>query len=580
MMKAGLSFNEACAKLRSTMPEAEFYEFERYGEKDRYGLPVNLQVVSVSCYEPRLTNAVRKIGNWTFLIDNRFISFHVQKIAGMWLLHEGGRKFGERKLMRSLRYCFKRFFAESLVSLGSPPLGRSLLLESILFERGFYNELQAHLTAIAESESSMFFEKSNEAARNAILICQRHELGHYLLSLPGENMLDRAAKILDGAIVPLLQNLISEGNRLIAEEIFCDAFALNSIIRLERDYPYVSGIGHFGYSALHLDEVRSAYFCYSVMMELSRVWFRAFKDARADWDPAEQSGERPDEERLPLEVQGTDRAYYITQFVNTYILSKNGNLHDREAGFYFALRFEQLLSKAAWDIERVSESDELSGITRQEREIARFLTAATWFSEDTNKYLVQVSRLREFDGWLPIDEPPETEEAPIAETSTTSHLAAEVDASAAADHFWNSMKYIYHGYAQVFDAILADIIFKQIPAEGTVQRVETFKTATLQQMEEFGHDDQIYQEPSIKNYIDRCRLEWRKKLMDLHLLLLTLISRTISPQKKLPFSQTIAERLSFLEAYATRNQGANIAAFASILIPELETGQLMPTTII
>lgn len=576
-MNAELPFDEACAKLRSTMPDAEIYEFERYGEKDRYGLPTDLRVVSVSCYEPRLTNSVRKIGNWTFLIDNRFISFHVQKIAGMWLLHQGGRKFGELELMRSLRYCFKRFYAESLVSLGSPPLGRSLLLESILFERGFYNQLLAHPTAIPELESSRFYEKLNEAARNAILICQRHELGHYLLSLPGEHILDNAAKILDGAVVPLLQTLIAEGMQMMAEEVFCDAFALNSIIRLETDYPYVSGLGHYGYSELHLDEVRSAYFCYSIMMELSRLWFRAFKDARLGWDPAEQPGERPAEERLLLESQGADRDYYITNFINNYVRSKNGELHDREAGFYFALRFEQLLSKAARDIEQINESDDLSGISRPEREIARYLAAATWFSEDTSKYLVEVSRLREFDGWLPIDEQFIAEEHPETETPIASNLRADIDASTATNHFWNTMKSIYNEYAEAFDAIVADIIFKQVPAEGTLQRIETFKTATLQQMEDFGNGDQIYQMPEVKNYTEGCRIDWKKKLLDLHILLLTLMIRL---QKDTPFTQTVAERLSFLEAYAARNQGANVAAFASILIPELAIGQLMPTTIL
>ena len=115
---ADLSFGDAYHWLCSTLVDAEIEGVEKHGDIDSYGLPTGRKVASVTCYEPRLSNAVREIGGWTFLIDNRFITTAVQKIAMMWLQHKGGTQYGEPALTRALRHCFKRFYAESLVNAG------------------------------------------------------------------------------------------------------------------------------------------------------------------------------------------------------------------------------------------------------------------------------------------------------------------------------------------------------------------------------------------------------------------------------------------------------------------------------
>lgn len=573
-----LSFDQAYARLRSTMSDADFQEVERHGEVDGYGLPTGNKVASVVCYEPRLTNAIRKIGGWTFLVDNRFVAGAARKIAMMWLLHKGGARYGELELMRALRHCFKRFYAESLVTLATPPIGRALLLESVVFERRFMSELARHCAEASDSEASRFNSAAHETARNSVLICQRHEMAHALLSLPGEGIIDNAAKLLDGIVQPAIRRLIESGNAALAEEVFCDAFALHSIVRLDEKYARIGPGGESFYDALHLDEVRAAYFCYVVTMRLGEIWFQALHDARAGWDAAEQGTSRPERPPLPLEAQARERARLVSALVLRYIRSKNGDIHERNV-YYFGPQYEQLLIQASTNVDRLSDVDELAIVAEPDREIARYLTAATWLSTSTSRYLIDAARYSELNEWARPDHPAEPEEEPPATVEAALRSTRQVtQASATAETFWKAMKGFYAEYAKVFDAIVADLLYGTALKEGTLDRLTAFKDDVCARLDAFGRDEDVYSSLLAKDYCEGARADAERRIAETHLVLLTIMRRALPGDTECAFSMSVKERLSCLEGYAARNHGANVAAFAALLIPELEAGRVVPTT--
>lgn len=560
-----LTFEQAVARLKSTMPRAEYYEFEKQGNVDQYGLPTGMQAVAVTCFEPRLTTAVRNIGGWTFLIDNRFLSHTVHKVAMTWFIHNGGLKYGEQELLKSLRYCFKRFYAECLVALAEPPLGRALLWESVIFERQYSNELYLFPFQSTNKEASRFNGRSYKFATLAIQLTQRHELGHYLLSVPGEDILSNAGKLFDGQAMPRIQELMDEGNVRLAEEVFCDAFALNSMIRTEADYEAVEA--GFAYSFLHLDEVKSAYFCYLILMQLSKIYFRAQQDARAGWDGAENKTARPAYVITPLQEQIEERSRSIARIIYQYTGSKKASIHKRDNDLYFNPHYDYLLSKAAANLELLNDADELSVTSEADREMARFLSTTMWLPKANSYYFIYVALHRELNGWMRQEEPEEATQAPASDEG-----AADSDSEEKMDiyfysHYEKQLQEIFDSYLDVFDAIVADIIHNGKAAAGTSERLEAFKNDLMAKIEAVSIQDENHQAILIK----QC-LACKKKIMELHLLVLTLMRRALAPNENMHFDSSIQERLSFLEEYAIRHQGKNVAAFTSILIPELKSG--------
>lgn len=565
---SGLSFDAAYLLLQSTMPDAQFYEVERHGDTDRYGLPTGEQVATVTCFEPRLTNAVRRIGGWTFFIDNRFISTTVHKIAAMWLIHEGGAKYGELELMRSLRYFFKRFYADSLVTLGTPPAGRALLIESVVFEKEFMNVLLSYTSDVSDPKVSDFNRRSFDIARHSILISQRHEIGHYLLSLPGASVLEHAVNILDGTATPYIEQLISEGSPLLAEEVFCDAFALNSIVRTEADYKAIE-MGD-AYPGLHLDEVRSANFCYTIMMQLSRIWFQATLDARANRDPADFLCYPEGDYHHSLYAQSNERASNVSWIVNNYIRKKGGDIYIGGVDFHYHRRFEQLIRSSASNLTNLSDSDELSIIDVQQREIARFLASSMWLSQSTSKFLVEVGYSRELDGWVRLDEEPMvSEEESLRQQTITDAIDEDNANSIAHSRFSMALEKIYDDYSKVFDAILSDISRVGIPDDGTIPRLRAFIEQIFTQIDELATNEEVHNNRLSRAYMNKKLADMRVKIQKKQVIVATMIRNTISTGNKIAFSESIAERLEYLEEYAQRNQGKNVAALTSILIPEL-----------
>jgi len=565
-----LTFDDAYALLQSTMPDAEFFGFEKHGDVDKYGLPTGFQAVTVTCYEPRLSNAFRKIGDWIFFIDNRFISDTVHKIAMVWIIHKGGMKYGEMELMRSLRYCFKRFYAECLVTIGKPPIGRALLLENIIFERGFINQLLEQTANVDDSEASRLNSTSYDVARYCTLISQRHEIGHYLLSIPGEDLLENAAKLLEGIIEPSIRFLVEEGNSFLAEEVFCDAFALNSIVKPEEDY--LAAEAGYAYSVLHLDEVRSANFCYTIMMQLSRIWFRALQDARSGWDATEQSSQRPINPLLALDVQSRERFDIVSLMVNQYIRLKGGDIYGSGIGLYYNRRYDQVIVQAATNLDQLGEFDELSVVFEPEREIVRFLASTMWLSPRVSQFLVDVGRKRELEGWVALDQTSGKTD-PKTEINSEAALDVKLDDSKippSANAFSLGMRAIYDNYTGIFDLIVSDISMHGKTQEGTLTLIQSHVENLYKQIDEFGEEEEIYNSGPLKKYAGKMRLDFKMKIQKKQIILLTLIRNSLSNEKKISFSVTITERLSCLEEFAIRNKGVKVASFASILIPELD----------
>jgi len=575
---ADLSFDQACARLRSTMPDAEIHEVERHGEIDEYGLPTGQKVASVVCYDARLSNSVRKIGGWTFLIDNRFISFAVQKVAMIWLVHRGGTRYGEQKLVKALRHCFKRFYAESLVALGTPPVGRAMLVESILFERSYMDEVLRHSASATNVDASTFNSTTFELARQAIWICQRHEMAHFLLSEPGETLIDNSRKLLDGIMEPAFQHLLDNGNTGLAEEAFCDAFALHSIVRKEDYYESLVPDASL-YDAVHLDEVRAASFCYLITMQLGRTWFRALQDARAGWDAAETGAARPEHDRLELDVQAHQRAHLVSSMVDLYIRSRGGDVHSRDPRFYFNPRCDQLIAQAASNLDALAPDDENASVTGPERELARFLASTMWLSTDTSRSLIDAGRTRELGGWARLDTPDEPKPAGRVEDYRNAR-AEYVAAHAAADRFRMAATTCFAEYTEVFDAIVAEVLSGGIPRAGTTERLETFKTDLCARIESYGRDEEIYAEILASNYSDADRTQTLLKVLEAHLILLTIMRRSLPNGASIAFDVPIRERLLCVEAYAARNRGANVAAFAALVLPELEVSPVAPTKLL
>lgn len=565
MQATPLTFEQAVSRLKSTMPEAEYYEFEKQGEVDQYGLPTGRQAATVTCFEPRLTTAVRNIGGWTFLIDNRFLSHTVHKVAMTWFIHNGGLKYGEQELLRSLRYCFKRFYAECLVALAEPPIGRALLWESVIFERQHSNELYLYPFQSTDKDASGFSNRSYKFAALAVQLTQRHELGHYLLSVPGEDILSNASKLFDGQAVQRIRELMDEGNVRLAEELFCDAFALNSIIRTEADYEAVDA--GYAYSILHLDEVRAAYFCYVILMHLSKIYFRAQQDARAGWDGAEHKTARPAYVTSPLQEQIEERYRSIARIIYQYTGSKKANIHKREDDLYFNPHYDYLLSKAAANLELLNDADELSTTGEAEREMARFLSTTMWLPKANSHYFIYVALHRELNGWMRQEETEDDTQAPTSNESTTDADSEEKMDIYFAFRYEKQLQEIFDSYLNVFDAIVADIIHKGKAAEGISGRLQAFKNELMEKINAVS----LQEEKHRSTLISQC-LACKKKIMELHLLVLTLIRRALAPNDNMHFDSSVQERLSYLEEYAIRHQGKNVAAFTSMLIPELQTG--------
>ena len=567
-----LQFEEAYARLRSTMPDAEFLEVKKHGDVDKYGLPTGKKVATVVCFEPKLTNALRPIGDWIFLIDNRFIVNAVQKIAMVWLMHRGGLRYGELELMRALRHCFKRFYAESLVALATPPIGRALLIESVAFERRFIEALAQHSADANTEDSNSFNSDSLELARQAFFICQRHEMAHYLLRMPGECILENSAKLLDGALEPAIRNLIDSGQASLAEEAYCDALALDSIVHTESYYSELGPIG----GMIYLEQVTAAFFCYTIVIELSKVWFLALQDARNGWDAAEETMSRPERPRLPLEAQATERSNLVSNLVRQYVAARNGDIRDTHRRFFFNFSSHNLIAGASANLESLSEVDEIASATNADREIARYLTLATLWTTGTSHYLINLVQQREWLGWARYDEPVEATQPLTTDESLRSSL--KVAKALSAETFWEAMRGLYGEFAKVFDAIVEDLLYKSKPEDGTLARLQAFVEDLVMRIDAFGKDNETFSSADWGPYCEGVRTEHKRKVFESRLILLSLMRRSLSPDNGAAFEIPVKLRLSCLEEYAKRNRGANVAAFASILIPEWET-DCLPTSL-
>jgi hypothetical protein len=126
----------------------------------------------VSLYDHKVGSQTRPIGDRLVIINNTYLSSFAYNV-GLCHLIGAASGMSVEDLARLYRHNFKKFFAEQVVYLRNVLIGRSLLIETILYEQDLM------VRAFAGVVAGGFEEKGRQIAELASGIVSYHELMHY-----------------------------------------------------------------------------------------------------------------------------------------------------------------------------------------------------------------------------------------------------------------------------------------------------------------------------------------------------------------------------------------------------------------
>jgi hypothetical protein len=307
-----LEFEQALSRFEATIAGANIIDqgpledevVQRTAEADT--------IYVVRFIEYRLSTSIKRIGGWTFIADNEFLTNHVARIFMVWLWFGGRADIESRQLRDALRHCFKRFYAEVAIIEHSTQFGRAMLIESKVFEREILRPMEQ------EAASNEAFADLLSGVTNCVRVIGRwHEIGHYNLQKRGLSAFELSPGIFEGIATRYLKELVDEGQEQLAEEVYCDLFALQEMIS-SPDSP-LSRIEY-------VSRFKIALFCSICATFMSMVGFDARTDARnALFQRSESS--YFDSEFFPIIDQTMRRSQLVEEVIERYSVKKGISIY-------------------------------------------------------------------------------------------------------------------------------------------------------------------------------------------------------------------------------------------------------------
>ncbi len=373
-----LPFEQAFELFKTTHPGVQHFQHERMPGGFPPGDVHVKSLELVTFHEFRLGTNVRRIGGWTFIAENSFVSGYIERLAKLWLWHQRTPSVANPPLILALRHCFKRFFAE--ISLGefNNQKARALLVECVAFER---DVLKAVVEGLANEPQAQ--KVTSDLASLAGTITRYHEYGHYALEeleLTPEQM----AQVVDqGHHQELLDTLATaHGSEEFIEEVFCDLFAFEAAIHPE-----------FGPLSDHTlgDRLRMALFASISVSMLALLSFDARASARMEWFV-----ETPDPPADEIFREAGDairqRMWLVEAFADRIAALSSTRLRDEQGMFPILIEPAVTFLEAYMSWSDLGHCDGASTCSAEEREIAEFVALGMSPELELSNYLLHCSR--------------------------------------------------------------------------------------------------------------------------------------------------------------------------------------------
>lgn len=374
-----LSFEMSYKLFQSTLPGGRNFFHQRAPVGLDPDPPDSKMIEVVRFHEFRLSTHVRRIGGWTFIAENRFLGTHVARFAKAWMWYNRGADCDRTALKVALCHCLKRFYAE--VSLGehNTRLGRTLLIEAVLLERGL---LKRTIEGIAAEPALAMRAAKFEAL--ADLLARYHEFGHYSLVEMGDRPEMLARGVLNGQALEAIELLVNTGEVELAEEALCDLIAFQAALD-----PDCSSLGSYDLP----ERTRIALFISTLLPFLSIMSFQARANSRAAARGEEISTTVP-EEFAPVSDSVRKRMFLLQDVVDRYSTQLGFSLFGGEQGF--PLREWPLVTlfdiDFGWNGLDLCGRDGIRLCNAEERRIADFLALGMGEEPELSEYLLRCSR--------------------------------------------------------------------------------------------------------------------------------------------------------------------------------------------
>jgi hypothetical protein len=214
-----IPLDKALLRLQSLTPRARFFQSAEISAGRREGETEDQRFHYVSLYEHRIGNSVRPIGDYTFIIQNGFLTSHAYNVALAWLWprRAGTGRPGDDG---AVRHNYKKFFAECGLFRNNRVIVRAMLIETLMYEDGLMKPI------FEASESDVEFGRlAQDIASLMSLLATRHELCHYFMARLPHEFRAHAMGLFDGAAKHAFDRAAALRGADSAEELLCDAFA-------------------------------------------------------------------------------------------------------------------------------------------------------------------------------------------------------------------------------------------------------------------------------------------------------------------------------------------------------------------
>ena len=373
-----LDFDRALSRFEATIAGVNVIDHELLQDEvvQRVAEADTIHVVRFIDY--RLSTTIRRIGGWTFVADNEFLTDHVTRIFMVWLWFGGQVDIERQELRDALRHCFKRFYAEVSITEHSTQFGRAMLLESKMFERELLRPMEL------EAASNEAYAELLGGVTSCVRVIGRwHEIGHYHVQKTGLSAVELSSAIFDGMSTRYLKELVEQGQEQLAEEVYCDLFALQESI-LSPDSP----LSKVEYNS----RIKIALFCSICTTFLSMVSFDARTDARNAFLQRREDSYF-DSEFFPIIDLTMRRSQLVEEVIERYSVKKDIRIYDAGADFDLIAQMTSYFRHIYYSYFTMSETM-VSGTTlcdAEHRTIAGYLALAMKSAPITASYLIACS---------------------------------------------------------------------------------------------------------------------------------------------------------------------------------------------
>jgi hypothetical protein len=373
-----LSLDLANYLFRSTVPGVEIIEEGYLADSVVSQVAAKESIKCIRFYDFRLSTSVREIGGWTFISENDFLNEHVARIFLVWL-HYGQTDASDPYLLTLLRHCFKRFYADASVGEHSTRFGRAMLFESVIFERELLRPMYDSL-----AQDPQRSQLPDSVANCARVIARWHEIGHIRVQQTGLAPLSLVRELFEGAAYSAVKQVVDDGNHQLAEELYCDLFALQEVVQ-SSDSP----LSLLDYAS----RFKVGLFCFLCSAFLSTISFIARLDAR-DEHLRRPDSKYHDNEFSDLLDATLSRARLLEDVIEHYSVRKGFHLYGAGESFSLIARLSEAFEKIYHSFMDASDKMQF-GLTlcdQEYRTIADYLAFGQSNSQVTGLYLLTCSR--------------------------------------------------------------------------------------------------------------------------------------------------------------------------------------------